>query len=399
MQPHRYLWLFLIFFCFSLQAEKKTICLNMIVKDEKDVIVDCLNSVKPIIDTWVIFDTGSTDGTQELIRKCMKGIPGELHESPWVNFEHNRNEALEVAKKKADYILWLDADEVLEYTSDFALPKLDKDFYHMIMNHGLVKVNRCALIKSMLDWRWVGVLHEVLHCENAKTHDKLKGIMNVCNPHHLGARSKLPPAEKYFKDALVLEEALKKEPHNSRYVYYLGISYSAADRDELALQAFEKRITMPSIDHEETYHALYYAGLMCERMQQYEKACNYFIKAFQFRPTRAEALCHAAGVQRKNGNIFLGYLIAKHAKTVPYPEGDACVGFKAYQYEADIELANCALLLGYWEEGLKISESLAQNPNLPEEYFSSIQANIKLAKNNLAARKKSITQQIPSSLR
>lgn len=398
MRIHRWVFVFLVFLCFSLQAEKKTICLNMIVKDEKDVIVDCLNSVKPIIDTWVIFDTGSTDGTQKAIRKCMKGIPGELHESPWVNFEHNRNEALEVAKKKADYILWIDADEVLEYTSDFALPNLHRDFYHMIMNHGFVEVMRCALIKSSLDWRWVGVLHEVLHCQDAKTHDKLEGVQNVCNPTHLGARSKTPPAEKYFNDALVLEEALKKEPNNSRYVYYLGISYGAADHDELALKAFERRIEMPSADLEETYHAFYYAGLMCEKMRRYERASDYFLKAFQFRPTRAEPLCHAAGAQRKSGHTFLGYLISKHATTLPYPEGDACVGFNAYNYEAEVELANCALLLGYWEEGLKASESLNQNPDLPEEYLPSVRANIDLAKKNLTERKKSFTQEFSASL-
>ena len=36
-----------------------TICLNMIVKNERDVIARCLESVKPILSTWVIVDTGS----------------------------------------------------------------------------------------------------------------------------------------------------------------------------------------------------------------------------------------------------------------------------------------------------------------------------------------------------
>jgi len=45
-----------------------TICLCMIVKNEAAVIERCLASVRPLIDTWVISDTGSTDGTQDLIR-------------------------------------------------------------------------------------------------------------------------------------------------------------------------------------------------------------------------------------------------------------------------------------------------------------------------------------------
>ena len=75
----------------------------------------------------VVVDGGSTDGTQQIIKEYMQDIPGELHESPWVNFEHNRNEALSLAKGKGDYLLFIDADEELQYDSDFELPYLDKD--------------------------------------------------------------------------------------------------------------------------------------------------------------------------------------------------------------------------------------------------------------------------------
>ena len=42
-----------------------TVCLAMIVKDEEGVIQRCLHSVRGLIDTWVICDTGSVDGTQD----------------------------------------------------------------------------------------------------------------------------------------------------------------------------------------------------------------------------------------------------------------------------------------------------------------------------------------------
>ena len=52
----------------------KTICLGMIVKDEEGNIKKTLESVKSVIDYWVIIDTASTDKTKELI----KGVNYEL---------------------------------------------------------------------------------------------------------------------------------------------------------------------------------------------------------------------------------------------------------------------------------------------------------------------------------
>ena len=101
---------FVLLFGNGIAADKKTVCLNMIVKNEARVIEKCLASVKPLIDSWVIVDTGSSDDTQSIIRKYMADLPGELHEKPWVNFAHNRNEALQLAKEKADYVLLIDAD-------------------------------------------------------------------------------------------------------------------------------------------------------------------------------------------------------------------------------------------------------------------------------------------------
>ena len=78
----------------------RRLCLNMIVKNEAHVIRRCLDSVRPHITHWVIVDTGSTDGTQALIRDHFRDIPGALHERPWRDFGHNRTEALELARGK-----------------------------------------------------------------------------------------------------------------------------------------------------------------------------------------------------------------------------------------------------------------------------------------------------------
>jgi len=88
------------------ERSRPRICLNMIVRNEAHIIHELIASVAAHIDSWVIVDTGSTDGTQELIRRLMaeRGIPGELFERPWRNFGSNRTEALELAQGRGDYI-------------------------------------------------------------------------------------------------------------------------------------------------------------------------------------------------------------------------------------------------------------------------------------------------------
>jgi glycosyltransferase involved in cell wall biosynthesis len=80
--------------------KQPTICLTMIVKNESKVIRRCIDSVKDYINYWVIVDTGSTDGTQDLVKEIMDeyGIPGELHERPWVDFGHNRTRVFNMLK-------------------------------------------------------------------------------------------------------------------------------------------------------------------------------------------------------------------------------------------------------------------------------------------------------------
>ena len=78
------------------------LCLTMMVKNEAHIIKRCLESVVDIIDYWVICDTGSTDGTQEIIQNYFdkQNISGELFQHTWGNYGHNRTLTLECAKGK-----------------------------------------------------------------------------------------------------------------------------------------------------------------------------------------------------------------------------------------------------------------------------------------------------------
>src|SRR3990167_7493243 len=208
------------------ETQKNTICLNMIVKNEKDVIEKCLASVKGFIDYWVIVDTGSTDGTQEIIKNYMQGIPGELHERPWVDFGHNRDEALQLAKNKAEYTLFIDADETLVFSKDFIRGVLDKDVYGVVIKYGQTSGIRDFLVRNALSWHWKGVLHEVLECKDQKTKSVMPGVVNYSEVS-TGARAKNP--KKHLHDALALKKGLEKEPDNLRYQFHLAQCYTGAE--------------------------------------------------------------------------------------------------------------------------------------------------------------------------
>lgn len=111
--------------------------LCMIVRNEAHVIERCLSSVRHLLDHWLIIDTGSTDGTQEVVRRAMEGIPGMLYERPWVDFGHNRTEAVQAARVCADYTLLLDADQVLEAPAEFSWPALETDVVELALVSGV----------------------------------------------------------------------------------------------------------------------------------------------------------------------------------------------------------------------------------------------------------------------
>ncbi len=349
-----------------------TICLNMIVKNESRVIERCLNTVKPLIDTWVIVDTGSTDGTQEIIQKALKTIPGALYERAWVNFEHNRNEALDLAKGKADYILIIDADEQLLFQKDFKLPPLTLDSYTIITEHSGSKYQRRQLIKSALPWRWVGVLHETLECPQAHTFATLQGIENLYGFD--GCRSQDP--KKFEKDAALLEEALKKEPANTRYLFYLAQSYKDARNYPKAIDYYKKRAAMGGWQ-EEVYTSLYQIAQLQEWMQEpLHIVSSSYIKAYQAAPAHAEPLYRLALLYRLSENYLLGYLVSKYALTISPPKGALFVEMWVYDHALLLEHSLCAYYLGKYKEAKQATDRLLLKPDLPAHIKECAEKNL-----------------------
>src|SRR5271165_5450892 len=104
-------------------AGAKTIGLCMIVKNETKIIRRCLQSTLPLVDYILVVDTGSTDGTQQIIRDFLTEhkVKGEVIEEPWRDFAYNRSFALARLREVegVDYAMIIDADDTLEIDAGF----------------------------------------------------------------------------------------------------------------------------------------------------------------------------------------------------------------------------------------------------------------------------------------
>lgn len=348
----------------------RLVCLNMIVKNESTVIHQCLSSVKRLIDYWVIVDTGSTDGTQEKIRKILSDVPGELFERPWVNFAHNRNEALELAKGKGDYLLTIDADEKLCYSSNFSWPKLTMDCYLAMFSLEQIQFGRIFLLNNRLDWEWVGAVHEELRGKQAvpRNGSFFDGIS--VETISGSARSKDP--DRYLKDARLLEQSLLKEPDHSRSVFYLALSYDCANLPEAALKNYIRRSQMEGSSDE-----LYYSFYRIARLQEMlnfsadEFVLNYQ-KAHQLRPFRAEPLYWLARYYLSIQNFDAAETLLNQAIHLPKPQDMAYVESAIYQYESLVLFTNFLMQKKRYSEAAHIMRQLIKNPSLPDSYRKQI---------------------------
>lgn len=300
----------------NIETHKSTICLNMIVKNEVHILKRCLESVKPFIDTWVISDTGSTDGTQALIKEVMKDIPGELIEHEWENFGHNRNQALEHSHGKADYILTIDADEWLEFEEGMDFKNLSADSYYIIKDQGDKRYWVRNIIKNNMGWKWQGVLHEVLECPDAKTYDDFNHA--VIQARQEGARAHDP--DTYRKDAVILTKALIDEPNNTRYQFYLAQSWRDADENELAIMHYKRRIEMGGWS-EEIFYSKYQIAKSMEKLgRDWNDCMEAYLDAWSHTPERAEPLFLIGNHYMQEKNWELARLFFQQAANIPRPE-------------------------------------------------------------------------------
>jgi glycosyltransferase involved in cell wall biosynthesis len=296
----------------------------MIVKDEADWILQCIESVKDLVSEIIIVDTGSKDNTVELAR----GLGAKIFNFEWCNdFAAARNFSIENAT--CDWILVLDADEAIDsadfekiralindpkncclftqrhYTNDPRLsnyipckkesPKWEKSYA------GYFESSLVRLFPRKSDVRYEGKVHELIEY-GIKNNPSYTIVNSGIRIHHYGHTPEV--TAKKDKRGLYsgLGEAKLDDSENAWKNYFeLGIEYNIGGKLNESCEALIQSSKLNPY-YIETWINLGY--VQCE-LGKYEEAIYSLKNALTISPRSAQAYCNLGVVYLRQSNFKL----------------------------------------------------------------------------------------------
>ncbi|MCS1352211.1 glycosyltransferase [Mechercharimyces sp. CAU 1602] len=270
--------------------EPITISLCMIVKNEESVLERCLRSVEGIVDEIIIVDTGSTDATKEIASQ----FTDRIIDFKWIDdFAAARNESFRHATQ--EYILWLDADDVLreEDRSTFLTLKnsLDRSVdsvsmaYHLYFDsHGKVNtvLRRNRLVRRSCGFHWEGVVHEnllvagnVYHSEIAIVHKKAK--------------------QRTDRNLRIFEKQMENgSPLSARDLFFYANELRDKERYEEAVRFYQQYLQCKDGDRSNQIYACLRMAESYYLMHEREQALYYALKTLEYDLPQGEACSRIA---------------------------------------------------------------------------------------------------------
>lgn len=344
-----------------------TISLCMIVKNEEDVLKRCLDSVNSIVDEIIIVDTGSSDNT----KKIAKEFTDKIYHFKWIDdFSKARNYAFSKATK--EYILWLDADDVILEEDIELMKNLKKDLKKnvdivmMKYNCGLdddgtpaLSYYRERLIKNFKNFRWIGRIHEVIppsgtimYSNIAITHKKI---------HQSDPTRNLRIFEKMIEENVELDT--RQKFYYAREIYYSG-NY------QKAIEKFNEFLEQDDKWTENAISALLDLSTCYNKIGDSQNEISTLFKTFLFSPPRSQTCCYIGNYFLRNENISqaiywykLATTITSDLETGGFYEPDYC-NFIPY-----IQLCVCYYKLGDIEKSIEFNEKAGKIKPKNESYL------------------------------
>jgi glycosyltransferase involved in cell wall biosynthesis len=337
----------------------------MIVKNESRVIERLLQSVAPIINSYVIYDTGSDDKTPDIIEKFMndRDIRGEIFYAPFVNFEYNRNLALMKAfelrgRYLADFVLLLDADMVLKIGPNFSRDELDNlDHIQILQGMGSLVYRNTRIVRNTGRFKYLGATHEYVDCPDDSRNafwgeDKLS-IEDIGDGGSKG--------DKVERDIRLLLQSLETDPDNVRTHFYLANSYKNIKNYREAIYWYERR-TRGGGWPEEVFYSFLEMGCCYKELGDMARCIESWLLAHQAHPYRVETLFLLVQYYRLRGLNMIADLFYKAAaeivedvrKGVINRDEFLFVNKDVYDYLLDVE----NIIISYYAGRRNVDKSL-----------------------------------------
>lgn len=261
--------------------------LCMIVRDEETCLERCLLSVREVVDEIVILDTGSRDATKAIAARYADCVEDYAWQD---DFSAARNASFALATKP--YILWLDADDVIDEEQRVKLaalkPRLDGSIDAVMMPYhyahdergGLTMTfERERIVRRGAGFRFEGIVHEAMRVSGHILHEDI--AVRHTRVHSAGRRNLM-----LYERALERGYAL-----SARDAYYYARELAACGETERAERAYAAFLALPdgwSVNREDAHieraRLLYALG----RGREGKKEA---LDAMAEGTPRAEALC------------------------------------------------------------------------------------------------------------
>lgn len=365
-----------------------TICLNMIVKNESRIIERVLSSVSDIIDCYCIEDTGSTDDTKEIITQFFKEkqIPGKIVEEPFQHFAYNRTHALQSATGMAEYLLFIDADMILEcnLSKDELHRKLkEHQVFHVFQGSPVFYYKNVRFSKNDGQCKYITPTHEYFAPPPHFSYGFFTKEEIFINDKGDGGSKE----NKTKRDIQLLKDEMEKTPHNERCTFYLANSYRDLGEHDTAIAFYKKRVELGGWI-EEQWYSLYEIGNIYSEMGEDAKSIYYWLEAFNKYPRRIENLYKIIRYYRCRGNNELAshfFYLADNSRTTYTDWGDYLfLQSDIYEYKLDFEQSIFGYYVRRTTDLCEICMKVISHPLVEENILNNVLMNYKFYSTTLA---------------
>jgi len=307
-------------------SNRPTLAFATMCKNEEHIIGTVLDAVAPYIDYLVVADNGSTDRTLEIVQEFMNktGIPGEIHNDEWYGFDKNKNMMMEYVFGKTDYVLHLDADDILTGDFSFTFDDVGFDNYYMMMKRGTSTWKATVIYNNNFHWRFCGVAHTIIKCLEKPNGITSFGMTNrgfYISGEGIGSRAFDP--KKYYHDAVKLEkqfwDTLIDDPDdlNMRSAFYTAQSYMDSDMPEEALKWNTMYMKLNGGWIEEKFEAQMRISLCMMKLNySHDRIIQEMERAISMFPDRAEPNYHIGAFCNRIGRHQEAYTYLTKALSI-----------------------------------------------------------------------------------